>query len=113
MILIDIKTIKLYMKYEEIPYYSKKNMRYFLVHNSKIFGFKEDFMLLRNFLDLLIQEQNVKIFSTELSGDEAVYIGDAINCPYWIAEYHLEDGSSNKIFVDSEGYLNIYCEHRE
>ena len=35
MILIDIKTIKLYMKYEEIPYYSKKNMRYFLVHNSK------------------------------------------------------------------------------
>ena len=43
-------------------------------------------MLLRNFLDLLIPEEDVKIFSTELSEDEAVYIGDAINCPYWIAE---------------------------
>ncbi|UVX34337.1 MAG: hypothetical protein [Bacteriophage sp.] len=68
-------------------------------------------MLLRNFLDLLVQEQDVKIFSAELSGDEAVYTGDAINCPYWIAEYHLEDGSSNKVFADSEGYLNIYCEY--
>ena len=22
-----------------------------------------------------------------------------------------EDGSSNKVFADSEGYLNIYCEY--
>lgn len=70
-------------------------------------------MLLRKFLDLLAQEQDVKIFLVELSGDEAVYIGDAINCPYWIVEYYLEYGGSNKVFVDSEGYLNIYCEYRE
>lgn len=70
-------------------------------------------MRLKDFLDLLANYADVKIFDTE-ANEEPLFVGKAHDCPYWIANQQvLEHGDEDGWFVDKEGYLNIYCKYSE
>ena len=66
-------------------------------------------MLLREFLELLNKDMLIKVQHQELSGDNNLYTGISLNCPYWIAEYKLSSNNSEGWTIE-DNYLIIQCQ---